>query len=70
MSEVTNNATNQPTHILYNVTGEDEKAHWTKIGAAWTHKDKKGLNLSIELMPTQPGRFVIRKYEPKDKSEL
>lgn len=66
MSEAIPN--NQPTHILYSVSGDGDDAHWVKIGAAWSHKDNKGLNLSVDLMPTRPGRFVIRKAEPKKET--
>ncbi|WP_256508600.1 hypothetical protein [Bradyrhizobium barranii] len=30
---------NRPTHTIYQ--GEGEQARWTKIGAAWVHKDNK-----------------------------
>lgn len=49
----------KPTHTIYNVIGEGEKARWTRIGAAWAHKDGKGLNLEPEYIPIY-GRIVIR----------
>jgi hypothetical protein len=49
----------RPTHILWQVNGEGEKARWTRIGAAWPNKDGKGLNLVFEALPLT-GRTVIR----------
>lgn len=51
---------NQPTHALFHVTGgKDDKAHWTRIGAAWPHKDGKGFSLSLDLLP-RDGRITLR----------
>lgn len=46
---------------------DGENPSWTKIGAAWEHKDGKGLNIDLELMPVATGRIVLRPYEPKQK---
>ena len=51
--------TNRPTHGVYQVQGEGEKAFWNKIGAAWLHKDGKGANLMLDAIPLN-GRIVIR----------
>ncbi len=53
----------QPSHKAfsienYNKDGE-EKSRWTEIGAAWQHKDGKGFDLVLKLMPLD-GRIVIR----------
>jgi hypothetical protein len=37
-----------------------EHARWVPVGAAWTHKDGEGHNLALDLMPTTPGRIVLR----------
>ena len=42
----------------YTKDGED-KATWTEIGAAWAHKDGKGFDLNIKLVPLS-GRVVLR----------
>ena len=35
-----------PTHIVYQVRGEEgQKGFWTRMGAAWAHKDGKGFNI-------------------------
>lgn len=50
----------KPSHTVYHVRGEGEKAFWTKIGAAWTHEDQDGLNVALDYMPIGEGRLVIR----------
>jgi hypothetical protein len=39
--------------------GED-KRFWTRIGAAWEHKDGEGIDLQLDLVPTSGGRIVLR----------
>ncbi|WP_334146251.1 hypothetical protein [Hyphomicrobium sp.] len=59
--------TKRPTHALWHVEGEGEKARWTRIGAAWIHKDLKGANLKFDLFPTSnAGRVVVREVSDKD----
>jgi len=59
----------RPSHRAYAVenfsVGDEEKANWAEIGAAWPHKDGKGLDLNLKLMPLN-GRVVLR--ENKDVS--
>ncbi|AWO92415.1 hypothetical protein [Bradyrhizobium diazoefficiens] len=55
------NEKNQAPHGVYVVEGEGE-AFWTRIGAAWPHKDGKGFNIQLNSLPLN-GRLVIR--EPK-----
>jgi len=50
----------KPTHRLYRVNGDGEKATWTPIGAAWPNKDGLGFNLSCDAIPLQ-GRLVLRR---------
>jgi len=62
------NTPRKPTHDVCHVKGEGQKAYWTKIGAAWLHEDGKGLNVSLDFVPTGgDGRLVIRLR--KEKSE-
>ena len=53
----------KPSHKAYAVEkftkGGEDKSHWREIGAAWAHKDGKGLDLNIKLMPLS-GRIVLR----------
>jgi len=54
----------KPTHRLYRVTGDGDRAIWTPIGAAWPNKDGKGFNLSCDAVPLT-GRIVLRAIEPR-----
>ena len=56
-----------PTHEVFHVSGEGDSAFWTKIGAAWEHKDSNGFNIQLELMPITSNRIVLRKYTPKEE---
>lgn len=53
------NEAKRPTHAIFQVLGEGEKARWIRIGAAWLHKDEKGANLVFDALPLN-GRTVIR----------
>jgi hypothetical protein len=49
-----------PSHIVYQVRDrEGGKGFFTRIGAAWPHKDGKGFNIQIESVPLD-GRITLR----------
>ena len=53
-------ASKAPTHIAYHVRdGKGDKGFFTRIGAAWPHKDTKGFNIQIDVMPLD-GKIVLR----------
>jgi len=54
-------ASKTPTHAAYQVRdGKGEgKGFWTRIGAAWRHKDGKGFNIQLECVPLD-GRITLR----------
>lgn len=56
----TNQPGRKPTHRLYRVTGDDENANWTPIGAAWLHQDGDGFSIQCDAVPLQ-GRIVMRR---------
>jgi hypothetical protein len=56
-----------PTHRLYRVLGDGDSANWTPIGAAWPHKDGKGLSITCDAVPLT-GRIVLRRIEPREQS--
>ena len=59
--------TTKPQYIAYSVKdGGEDKAHWTRIGAAFTHRDAAGLDIVLDALPVG-GRIVLR--EPKDMGE-
>lgn len=50
----------KPDYAVYVVEGEGDKAHWTKIGAGWSHSDGDGFNITLSAVPLN-GRLTIRK---------
>jgi hypothetical protein len=60
-------STTQPTFIAYSVKqrGEGKQDIWTKIGAAFPHKDK-GLTIQLDALPLGDS-IVLR--EPKEKDD-
>ena len=70
MSDTTETTTsNRPTHRLFHVTGEGEQANWTRIGAAWKHKDGKGFNIDLEYIPQKAGRIVLREQAEQGEGQ-
>ena len=66
-----------PSFTAYQVkTDRDEKSHFTKVGAAFAHKDGKGHTVTLDAMPVD-GKIVLRSAkerlkdhrEGKDKPE-
>ena len=60
MTTTDNTTSKKPTHAVFHVAGNEDKARWARIGAAWAHKDGKGFNLDFDTIPMKAGRFVIR----------
>lgn len=58
-TETQTTETKAPTHFAYQVRDGSKKAHWTRIGAAWAHKDDKGFNIQLECFPLD-GRISLR----------
>lgn len=50
---------NAPDYLAWHVTQKGEKSFWTRIGAAWKHKDGRGYSLQLETCPIN-GRIVLR----------
>jgi hypothetical protein len=49
-----------PSHIAYQVRDrEGGKGFFTRIGAAWQHKDSNGFNVQLDCVPLD-GRVVLR----------
>jgi hypothetical protein len=66
MSEKTKD-TSRPTHAIWQVQGEGDKARWNRVGAAWMHKDLKGANLKFDSFPMS-GRVVVREITEQDNA--
>ena len=64
-------AQNAPEYLAWHVTEKGDKSFWTKVGAAWPHKDGKGYTLQLETCPIN-GRIVLRlplEDEPHSETE-
>ena len=59
---MTTTSSSRPTHRVFAVTRKDQsdKGKWHEIGALWPHKDGKGFNLKLDLLPTGNAELVIR----------
>jgi hypothetical protein len=53
------NQSRRPTHAIFQVIGEGDKARWLRVGAGWTNKDGKGVTLKFDAYPVV-GRTIIR----------
>jgi hypothetical protein len=51
---------NKPEFALFAVQGDGENARWSRIGAAWPHKDGGGYSIKLESVPLN-GRIVMRR---------
>ena len=51
--------TKAPTHIAYQVRDGKDKGFFTRIGAAWPHKDGHGFNILLDSFP-RDGRITLR----------
>lgn len=55
-----------PDFLAWHVIDKGEKSFWSKVGAAWQHKDEKGYTLQLETVPIN-GRIVLR--QPLDEPD-
>ena len=63
-----NRESNAPAYIAWHVTEREEKGFWTRVGAAWDHKDGEGFTLQLEMMP-MTGRIVLRRPQEQTPDE-
>ncbi len=67
MTDTTNNDSRKssPAYVAYHVRDrEGADSVWTRLGAAWPHRDGKGFNIQIDVVPLD-GRISLR--IPSDK---
>lgn len=52
---------NKPFMLGYTVTpiGDGKRSAWSKIAAAWAHKDGEGYEVRMDALPVD-GRLVLR----------
>jgi hypothetical protein len=53
-----------PAFQAWLVTSKGDNSFWTKVGAAWPHRDGKGLSLILSVIPMN-GQIVLREPLPK-----
>ena len=56
----TKTAKTLPAYRIYSVISKDGKPVWQEIGAAWKHKDGKGLALQFKALPLPGAEVVLR----------
>ncbi|WP_461428162.1 hypothetical protein [Gymnodinialimonas sp.] len=56
--------------LAYTVKPIDDgrKAIWSKIGAAWSHKDGQGYEVRMDALPVD-GRIVLRTVKDSDADQ-
>ena len=47
------------------VKRQNQDAYWQQIGIAFSHGDKKGINLDLNAMPLHGGTLVLRLERPR-----
>ena len=52
-----------PAFQAWHVVKKGDNAFWTKVGAAWSHRDGKGLSLILSVIPMN-GQIVLRQPLP------
>lgn len=61
------NGAKRPSFIAYHVRqGENTKAYFNRIGAAFMHKDGEGQDILLDAVPID-GRITLR--SPQERSE-
>lgn len=60
----------QPDLIGYTVKdrGPDKDPYWNRVGAAWRHRDGKGLDLHLDATPVD-GRITLREQRREEFQE-
>lgn len=48
-----------PTFQAWHVANKGDDSFWTNVGAAWPHRDGKGLSLILSVIPMN-GHIVLR----------
>ncbi|MEW8333949.1 MAG: hypothetical protein AB2692_23675, partial [Candidatus Thiodiazotropha sp.] len=60
MKDQDNTYSKKPDYVAYTVQpSRDGKGHWNRIGAAWQHRDGKGLEIDLSSLPVD-GRVTLR----------
>ena len=56
----------KPVYDVFVVEDREEgDAFWIKVGAAFGHKDRDGMNIVLQALPPN-GRLVLRRFKEKE----
>lgn len=60
----------KPFMLAYTVKpiGDGQKSVWTKLGAAWAHRDGEGFDVQMDAIPVD-GRLVLRTVRDEDADQ-
>jgi hypothetical protein len=58
-STATSTEPTMPAFQAWHVTNKGDDSFWIKVGAAWPHRDGKGLSLILSVIPMN-GQMVLR----------
>jgi hypothetical protein len=58
-TQTPNHSPKAPTLIAWQVTKRGDKSYWSRLGAAWAHKDGNGFTVQLEAVPLDC-RIVLR----------
>jgi hypothetical protein len=61
------NTKKRPTHTIFQVIGDGEKARWIRIGAGWPNKDGNGLFLKFNSYPIV-GHISVREISEQTQA--
>jgi hypothetical protein len=59
MTDNNTNTSKAPSHFVYHIRDGKDKSYFTRIGAAWPHKDGNGFNIQVDRVPLD-GRITLR----------
>ncbi|MES9971749.1 MAG: hypothetical protein ABW092_17075 [Candidatus Thiodiazotropha sp.] len=60
MKDQDNTYSKKPDFVAYTVQqSRDGKGYWNRIGAAWEHRDGKGVEIDLSSLPVD-GRLTLR----------
>ena len=54
-----------PTHIAYQIHETGNKGYWTRISAAWPHRDGNGFNIQLDSLPID-GKINLRIHSERE----
>ena len=59
--------TKSPTHKALQAVKRGERTFWNELGAAWPHKDGKGMTIKLSSLPLD-GEVILREIDVNAES--